>query len=73
MLVLVGGVVVGAVVVGSVVLGGYVGVVVGAGATGKVVVVDGGVVAVVVTPVDVVGDVGVGVEPPPPWVRSVTT
>jgi hypothetical protein len=51
-------------------------VVVGAGATGSVVVallVGGGVVAVVVTPVDVVGDVEVGVEPPPPLARSAIT
>ena len=66
MLVLVGGVVAGAVVVGSPVVGG-------AGATGTSVVVGAGVVAVVVTPVDVVGDVEVGVEPPRPWVRSATT
>jgi hypothetical protein len=48
-------------------------VVVGAGATGSVVValLVGG--AVVVTPVDVVGDVEVGVEPPPPLVRSAIT
>jgi len=66
MLVLVGGVVAGAVVVGSPVVGG-------AGATGTSVVVGAGVFAVVVTPVDVVGDVEVGVEPPRPWVRSATT
>ena len=68
MLVLVGGVVAGAVVVG-----GEVRVVVGAGATGASVVVGAGVVAVVVTLVDVVGEVEVGVEPPRPWVRSATT
>ena len=64
MLVLIGGVVVGAVVVGSVVVGGRM-VVVGAGATGSVVVGASDVVGVV-TPVDVVGDVGVCVVPPLP-------
>src|SRR3984957_16652618 len=69
MLVLVGGAVVGAVVVGWVVVGGKVMVVVGAGATGSV-VVGASVEVVVVTPVDVVGDVGVCVGPPLPWVCS---
>jgi hypothetical protein len=64
-------VVVAGVVVGSVVVGGKVKVVVGAGAAGASVVVGAGVV--VVTPVDVVGDVGVCVEPPLPWVRSART
>jgi hypothetical protein len=68
------GVVVGAVVVGSPVVGGLVKVVVGAGATGSVVVallLGGGLV--VVTAVDVVGDVGVGFVPPPPLLRSAIT
>src|ERR1700690_918400 len=65
MLVLVGGVVVGAVVGGSVVVGGVGLGGVGAGATGSVVVG-----ASVVAPVDVVGDVGVCVGPPLPWVWS---
>ncbi len=59
------GVVVGAAAVGSaVVVGGKVRVVVGAGAAGSV-VVGSDVVTVVVVPVDFVGDVGVGVGPPP--------
>jgi hypothetical protein len=65
-LVLVVGVVAGAVVVGSAVVGGKVMVVVGAGATGAVVVG----ASVVAAAVDVVGDVGVCVGPPLPWVWS---
>src|SRR6201999_2668557 len=60
-LVLVVGVVGGSVVVGAIVM-----VVVGAGATGSVVVG----ASVVVAPVDVVGEVGVCVVPPLPWVWS---
>jgi hypothetical protein len=66
MLVLVGGVVVGA--VGSVLVAGLVMLVVGAGAIGSVVV--GAAVVLAVALVDVVGDVGVWVVPPPPRVWS---
>jgi hypothetical protein len=66
MLVLVGGVVLGT----AVVVGVKVMVVVGAGATGSVDVVGGSVVVVVVTPVDVVGEVGVCVGPPLPVLWS---
>jgi hypothetical protein len=68
MLVLVGGAVVGGVVVSALVVGTSVRVVVGAGATGSVVVAvlgDGGVVVTA----DVVDDVEGDVEPPP-WVSS---
>ena len=70
MLVLVGGALVGGVVVSTLVVGTSVRVVVGAGATGSVVVgvlEDGGVVVTA----DVVDDVEGDVEPPP-WVSSRT-
>jgi hypothetical protein len=67
MLVLVGGVVAGAVVVCALVVGTSVRVVVGAGATGSVVVALLGDDGVVVTAADVVDDVDGDVEPPP-WV-----
>ena len=69
MLVLVGGVVAGAVVVCALVVGTSVRVVVGAGATGSVVVALLGEGGVVVTAADVVDDVDGDVEPPP-WVSS---
>jgi hypothetical protein len=69
MLVLVGGVVAGAVVVCALVVGTSVRVVVGAGATGSVVVALLGDDGVVVTAADVVDDVDGDVEPPP-WVSS---
>lgn len=68
MLVLVGGVVVGAVVVSALVVGVSVRVVVGAGATGSVVVAvieDGAVVGGVVVTADVVDDLEGDVAPPP--------
>jgi hypothetical protein len=72
MLVLVGGAVVGAVVVSALVVGVSVRVVVGAGATGSVVVAgleDGAVVGGVVVTADVVDDLE-GDVAPPPWVSS---